>query len=512
MSLQVTYMTLPATADGGRRQNVGDRVIHLGVRNLMRCAIGPHESREIDIARGEPIPAGTQVLVVCGMPQIADAQEVGPATRRTAEAASADVPVRINLGAGAFYFDAFGPDRAASDAAFADRVRFCPVVDLFRAYRGFNLCVTRDHAATATLRALGVPVTPLPCPGYFAPLFQPAPLLRHERPLIATLNGTVSFWNRVVGDLEGFHHRLRAAYPEALFLAHDEEDAEMLTDFGIPHLAFDTAEELVACLAAHRRILSLRVHGALPAWSLGLGVTLLGLDRRALLGEDFGARIRVLPIREEADLRQEGMMPTGPLQDEAARSLWLARHLEDYVRLIRGAIEPVLGPLPAVSEPAIPRMPEPRMQAAPGLYRRRLYFSADNVFSIGPDRLRSQHPQVSEAGTLNITTDGSGGTLLYGPYIMIPQGGWRVHLRLALVPANAAIQASPQLTLSIGKGNPAEELSTAGIAPGPDGMDASIDFSNPRDLGLIEVLIRAAQPLAPGWRLSVSDMRFERLT
>ncbi len=510
MPLNVTYVTLPAKA-GGRRQNVGDRVIHLGVRNIMRCAIGGHQAREIDIARGEAIPSETQVLVVCGMPQIAAAQAVGPATHRTAEVASADVPVRINLGAGAFYFDAFGDDRAALDAGFAERVRDCAIAPLFRAYRGFHLCTTRDHAAAAALHMLDVPAIALPCPGFFAPLFQPRPLLRHDQPLIATLNGRVSFWNRVAGDVEAFHHRLRAAHPDAAFLAHDEEDAEMLTDFGIPHLVFDTAEELMACLAAHRRILSLRVHGALPAWSLGLGVTLLGLDRRALLGEDFGARMRVVPLRDEDDLHREDLIADAPMQDEAAREAWLSHHLAAYARAIRGAIEPVLGKLAPFEAPGLSEWRVPRLHAPTGRYRGQLYFSADPEFAVGPDRLRSEHPSTTEGSIFHVTTDGSAGTLLFGPYILIPRGAWRLRLRITLVPPSAGQPIAPELHLSMGKGNPMEMLAEAPIAAGPHGLDTSIDFTNPRDLGLIEVLIRASLPPAPGWRLSVSEMRFERL-
>jgi hypothetical protein len=188
----------------------------------MRCAIGPHEEILVDMAGDAPVPAGTDILVVCGTPQVAEATRVLDTMRRTREAASAAVPVRLNLGIGAFYFDAFGLDRASADAAFAERVRQSAMAETYAANAGFHLCTARDMAAAAALRAVGVPAVPLPCPGFFAPLFQPRPLLRHQALLISVLNGTASFWNRVAGDIHAVHDVWRRNYPDAVFLAHDE--------------------------------------------------------------------------------------------------------------------------------------------------------------------------------------------------------------------------------------------------------------------------------------------------
>jgi len=62
--LKVVCLTLamPAT---GRRQNLGDAVIHLGIRNILRCALGPHEEEVVvDLAGEAPIPTDVDIPVV----------------------------------------------------------------------------------------------------------------------------------------------------------------------------------------------------------------------------------------------------------------------------------------------------------------------------------------------------------------------------------------------------------------------------------------------------------------
>ncbi|GAA0566931.1 hypothetical protein GCM10009416_01180 [Craurococcus roseus] len=518
MDLKVTYMTLPGRSSG-RRQNVGDRIIHLGVRNIMLCALGPHEAREVNLASKDPVPDDTDVLVVCGTPQIAKMQPVVAPVRRAAEAADAPVPVRLNLGAGAVYVDDFGADRAGRDAAFAQSVREAPVAATYARYAGFHLCTTRDLAATAALRGVGVPALPLPCPGFFSALFQPRPLLRHARPLVSVLNGGVGMWNSVAGDVHGFYERLREARPDALFVAHDEEDCEMLADLGIPHVAFEDADELVAALAAHERLLSVRVHSALPAWALGLDVTLLGLDRRALIGEDFGASFRVLPLRKEDDLRK-GLAAVGggarPAQDDATRAAWLARHLDLYVGAVRSAVEAVLGPLPPRADPARPPAPEPAMLAEAGLYRARLFHSTEREFGVGADRLRSHYRAEHHGDEMAFVTDGEQRTLVYGPYVTIPRGRWSVELEISADPPPGTQEPPPGLMLSVTKGMPPAVLAQNGIEPAPAGASwpwaFPITFRNPRDTGMLETVVRSpGGPLAPGWRFRVGGLRFRRL-
>jgi hypothetical protein len=516
MVLKVAYLT-PAMQREGRRQNVGDAIIQLGVRNIMRCAIGAHEERLVDMAGDEPIPADTDILVVCGTPQVAHTGIIPDTLRRTRQAADAPVPVRLNLGIGAFYFDAFGLDRPAADAAFAERVRTGPAAALYAGNAGFHLCAARDMAATAALRAVGVPAIPLPCPGFFSPLFQPRPLVRRTTPLVSVLNGTASFWHRVAADMHSFHDRLRRMHPDMIFLAHDEEDVEMLTDQGIPHLAFETAEELVAVLAMHTHLLSLRVHSAVPGWSLGMDVTLLGIDRRALLGEDFGASLRVLPLRTEKDFKHAEAASIGsrPLQDEATREAWLARHLEIYVRNIRGTVEAELGPLPAREDPQWPPLPSALgLHGTAGRYHARLFHSLEPSFTVSPDQLQSRCAAEADSTGLTLATDGTHRTLLYGPYLNIPRGRWMAQMDITAEPPAGSDAVRPQLGLSITKGIPGAILAEETVAPPPGTVEpclVNIEFDNPRDTGLVETVLRSSKALPAGWRIRVAGLRFHRI-
>jgi hypothetical protein len=512
-SLTVAYVALPMQRDG-RLQNVGDDVIRLGVRNLMQCAIGPHRERRVDFGTpGAEFPADADVLVVCGTPQVTDGSVPFRRLQQALAAAEARVPVRLNIGAGSYYLKAFDPDVAAADAAFAARVKAGRLARAYAGFQGFHLVTTRDMAAAQALRGVGVAALPMPCPGFFAPLFQPRPLLRHPALLVSALNGRAGLLHTKAFDLHGFLERLHASRPEARFIAHDAEDAEMLTDLSIPHCTFGTAEALVDYLAAHESIFALRVHGALPSWSLGLDVTLLGLDRRARIGEDFGASFRVLPLRDADNAHlAAGIGPAArPVQDDAARSAWLQRHLDLYVRNIRAAVETVLGPLPPVRDMARPSLPEPALGPRRGAYHAGLFFSTEAEFAVPAARLRSRHRSTVEDDALCIETDGTAAALVFGPYVTLPRGRWRLSLRVALDPPPGTEAAAQRLGLRVTKGLGSESLGRGTVTPAAD--DAfSLEFDNPRDTGPIECVLHAtAAPLPAGCRLRVSDLRLARL-
>lgn len=521
-ALTVAYVTLPMRRNG-RLQNVGDDVIRLGVRNLMRCAIGPHRERRVDFGTpGAEFPADADVLVVCGTPQVTDGSVPFRRLQQALAAAEARVPVRLNIGAGSYYLKAFQPDMAEADAAFAARVKAGRLAPAYAGFQGFHLVTTRDMAAAAALRGVGVAALPMPCPGFFAPLFQPRPLLRHKALLVSALNGRAGMLHTQAFDLHGFLEALHATHPEARFIAHDEEDVEMLTDLGIPHCSFDTAEALVGYLAAHDRILALRVHGALPSWSLGLDVTLLGLDRRARIGEDFGASFRVLPLQDMGPAHlAAGIGPAArPVQDEAARSTWLHRHLELYVQNIRGAVEAVLGPLPLAAEMGRPVLPEPSLGPRPGAYRAGLFFSEAADFAVPAERLRSRQPGGVADDVLTVETDGTATALVFGPYVTLPRGRWRLSLRIALdLPGGKGADGkegpAPKLALRVTKGLGAELLGRIVLAPGPGDAEAAsftLEFDNPRDTGPLETVLHAVPaPLPAGWTLRVWDLRFARI-
>lgn len=505
-ALKVTYMTLPDRV-GEVLMNVGDRVIFHGARNIMRAAIGPHEEIIRHLSDDEPLPE-TDIIVVCGTPQIANAGQASQNLLRIVQAAESKAKVRINLGAGAFYFDAFEADRAASDAAFAERVKKAPTAEYFSRYRGFDLVTCRDMAGVATLDGLGVPNHGLPCPGFFSALFQPRPLFRRPQQLISVLNATASFWNRVDADVHGFYRDLYQADRSRIFIAHDEQDVAMLDELGIPHVAFEDADDFIAALAAADSLISLRVHGALPAWSLGLDVTLLGIDRRAMMGQDFGALYRVVPLRAEADFaRAMQPDPDAVRQDDAERRAWLSHHLGEYVRLIRGLVERKLGQPAPEGVPLYgqggPDPLQPRRGQANGRYFSSLFFSQAERFTVPIALLRSNQPVQASAEALQIDLGDALSTLSFGPYIRIPRGRWRLRATLVFdqLPAepvqdpDSIVPVTPrakQVELRVTKGVPARPLAQmarpiAGMAEGR-AEAFELEFENPSDTGELEMV------------------------
>jgi hypothetical protein len=519
-TLKVTYLTLPHQA-GDMLLNVGDRVIYRGVRNIMRRALGPHAEEVRFMSDHEPFPADTDVLVVCGTPQILHGAATTRNIDRILEAAGSDIPVKINIGAGSFYFDAFDGNRRELDASFAERVSRSPIAKAYALYSGFDLCTCRDYGAEAVLRAVGVDVVPLPCPGFFSALFESRPLFRRQQQVVSVLNGTASFWNRVSGDVHDFYRRLWEADPSRIFLAHDEQDCTMLADLGIPYVTFGDADDLISYLAASERLLSLRVHGALPAWTLGLDVTLLGIDRRALLGDDFGARFRVIPLRTEEDFRRAEVVPImpGPQQSDAERRHWLQHNLDLYVKNIRQVISHKLGrslpdgvPLHGGGDPD-PHVPA--ITAPAGRYFQSFFYNNHSQFAIHPDELRSAHGrEVVRNDTLVVTRTGSGSTLIFGPYILVPKGSWLLTGTVTLeFPEDQAPDAleNRQLIVRVTKGVPGLNLAREAFALSDDANGRkhalSMAFDNQSDTGAIETVFSSNQPLPEGTRLIIEGLR-----
>ncbi|MCA3420784.1 MAG: polysaccharide pyruvyl transferase family protein [Roseomonas sp.] len=516
--LKVVYFTLKQHGDDGKLKNIGDRVIFLGVRNIMRCALGPHDEEICFLDDDITIPKDVDIAVICGMPQILNAkpEEI---LNSIAKVASMPIPIKLNLGAGSFYFDAFGPDRKAADMAFADRVVSNHGAAIYREYNGFDAITCRDHAGALTLEKFGVTARALPCPGFFSTMFEPRPLLRSGRELVSSLNGTASFWNTVRADVHNFYRSLWEADNTRVFISHDYEDSTMLADLGIPFVEFNDAEDFVRFLAGFDRILSLRVHGALPSWTLGLDVTLLGLDRRALLGEDFGAKMRVIPLRSEADMSL-ALSAGGALderQDEKFRQDWLLRNLSEYVDLIRLMVGRKLGidfsglendPLGGLHQRKIDAV---RGTTASGLYFSELFVSCDPEFEIPLSKMRSNHHHEKTDDKLIVVANGKLTTLAFGPYIRIPAGHWRLMMTVA---ASNIMSEQLALTLTVSKGIPGLQIarkSEKQIVPDHQcEMTFDIRFENPSATGDLEFVLSSPQATNPDAKFTITKSFLQR--
>lgn len=294
----------------------------------------------------------------------------------------------------------------------------------------------------------------------------------------------------------------------------------MLADLGIPYVTFDDADALISFLAASERLLSLRVHGALPAWTLGLDVTLLGIDRRALLGDDFEAQFRVIALRTEADFRRAGSLPTlaGPQQGDAARRQWLRHHLGLYVENIRRVVSDKLGrplpdgvPLHAGGEPE-PHVPAITVPA--GRYFSEFFYSDRSSFPIRMDKLISGHRHEVVGGTLVVTQTTGMNTLAFGPYILVPKGSWLLTAKLRLEAApgqDAAGLEGSRLVVQVLKGVPGRVLARETLdLQGPgllQSQTVAMRFENESDTGVLETVFSSAKPLPEGTRLIIEQLQ-----
>jgi hypothetical protein len=516
--LKVAYYTLKQHAEDGKLKNIGDRVIFLGVRNIMRCALGPHDEEICFLEDDIGIQPDIDIAVICGMPQILNARATH-ILRRIAEIGQSDIPVKLNLGAGSFYFDAFGVDRQGADSAFADRVASNGEASFYRDYVGFHAVTCRDHAGVLVLEKFGVPAKALPCPGFFSAMFEPRPLLRSGRELVSPLNGTASFWNAVRADVHKFYKSLWEGDNTRIFISHDHQDSTMLADLGIPFVEFNDAEDFIRFLAGFDRILSLRVHGALPSWTLGLDVTLLGLDRRALLGEDFGAKMRIVPLRSEQDMSLAQVDGGAAIerQDEDYRRAWLLEHLSVYVRLIRGVVADKLSydfsylgndPLGGRHQRQITAL---RGKMPTGRYFSDFFFSRESEFQIPLLRMRSSQQHEKSDDRFLVTSNGHSRTLAFGPYIRIPAGLWRIE---AGVRVSDFVDEQQSLTLSISKGIPGQRLGSQTqkmMTRNSIGeLVYNFLFENPSDTGSIECIFNSSVALARDSIFIISNLKLHR--
>lgn len=516
--LKVAYYTLKQHAEDGKLKNIGDRVIFVGVRNIMRCALGPHDEEICFLEDERPIPPGTDILVICGMPQILNARPTS-ILRRIIEVGHSNIPVKLNIGAGSFYFDAFGDDRQATDAAFADRVASNAEAEFYAGYKAFDAMTCRDFAGVLALEKFGVVAKALPCPGFFSAAFEPRPLLRSGRELVSVLNGTASFWNAVRADVHGFYRSLWAEDNSRIFISHDYQDSTMLADLGIPFVEFNDAEEFIRFLAGYERILSLRVHGALPSWTLGLDVTLLGLDRRALLGDDFGAQMRIVPLRSQEDmcLAQSAPLERVHEQDENYRRSWLLGHLSEYVHLIRKTVSGRLkydfnfldnDPLGGYHHREVESR---RGRMNPGRYFSELFYSRDSEFLIPLSRMRSSHPHEKFDDNFVVVSNGRNSTLAFGPYIRIPSGFWRLE---AKVLASGVTTEECSLAMTVSKGIPGLRLERQVRKEAVQTFECEIAFDllfeNPSDTGSMEFVLSLVGAPSSGATFSLQKFKISR--
>lgn len=318
---------LVTPAELGPEINPGSHLLTAGIRWLVRAAVPGARFLTVDMLlnRAEHWRAAARCdcLVLCGNPRFSMSRGAAfwenAVWNRLLDAQAAGVRI-IDAWAGSAYpFREPMPspaEMAEEIAAFRHR----------RHYLGLAAAVphhiTRDPTMQRIYEAAAIPSVLLPCSSWWAAAelgIAPGEP-RHDAVLLYRMPGAPG----LPGALLAAAERMREELPVRL-LAPTLSDAEWAEEEGIAgaELVPDPAS-LLRVLAQTRRLLSFRVHGAIPAASVGAAVVLVAIDSRAATCAPFG--IPAVPFTELAAWRPAfapGLAPDTELVVRTLRGMLL---------------------------------------------------------------------------------------------------------------------------------------------------------------------------------------------
>lgn len=319
---------LNVTFVGTDHHNPGDTLSDVGVRALSTAMFGAHHATQVmlrddvDVGRYALPPA--DVLVVAGTPWLWDRFQDSPKARQLhAILARQRATLRLVLGAGSCYLPGCRPGRDTTAA----------IAQLFGT---FDAVVCRDVLAFVLCReALGDRALLRPCPSvHAAEAYGVAAEPTRELALVY-----VDPWHCFGSDYLDADVQRRVALAQVELLRRGA-DAVCMTPvdarsyrarFGEPVVATRDPRTLLRTLARYRRVVSGRVHGAVPARAMGAEVELFPLDSRALTATFVGCRLADLGVdstfgQDEAVLatRAPRLLDTGAAAADLLAALGVA--------------------------------------------------------------------------------------------------------------------------------------------------------------------------------------------
>lgn len=291
--LKVLFITSSTSPNG--RENVGDRVILAGARNLIAAAFGYYLYQEHGRwGRYEGDPDQFDLIVYAGMPQFGARgtpareeiyfQEIIDRARK---------PVFMNIGGGTIH------PIGLNYHYEADKMARSPGAQYYRdqasriAYR-----TVRDLTSKLYFDRIGVAAELRCCPSFYSTrtIAPGAP----RAGAIAALSNTTFVANRVRGDLGAIMSKLADAHPDFTIASHSGSDLGLLADMGRPHVFFRSEMALLSFYASVQRLFALRIHAAVPAWTMGARVVLGGFDNRTGLFDDVGMPVQWINMITES--------------------------------------------------------------------------------------------------------------------------------------------------------------------------------------------------------------------
>ena len=270
--LTITYV-------GTDHHNPGDTITDLGVRALMHRGFGLHHGVQVmlrdEVDVDQYVLPPSDVLVVSGTPWLWDRFDESEKVRNLLLFLEGDnSTVRIALGIGSCYLSGYGPGpeaRAAVDKVFGS----------------FDAVLCRDPLAWEIAHgSLGDRALLRPCPSVFAPHALGVVADPTEDLALVFVDPFHCFGSgyldpEVQRRVALVQDDLLNAGAQALCMTDVDEQAYRARH-GVPACASRHPQTILEFLGRFSRVVSGRVHGAVPARALGCTVDLLPLDSRAL--------------------------------------------------------------------------------------------------------------------------------------------------------------------------------------------------------------------------------------
>lgn len=157
---------------------------------------------------------------------------------------------------------------------------------------------------------------------------------------------------------------------------------------------------------------------------------------------------------------------------------------------------------------------QPRISRPHGRYFGNFFYSDGEEFTVEPTLFRSAHRIEYGEDGVRVEVTSTQQTLLYGPYVRIPRGRWRITVKVRVEGRLDESGEKHRLLLRIVKGIPARELTRVEsdmLFPGVGEIAFAAEFETKTDIGLIETILAAQSPPLAGMGLWVSAVELARL-
>lgn len=277
----------PAATDC--RSNAGAHMITMGIRYLLRSAVPDARFVVVEMLRDDPqqwnAAMTCDAAVLCGNPRFSisaeDAWWESGIWHRVAQLSLAGVRVIDGWAGATSALGAQDLGRAAAEIAAMARV-----AEALRWSKLLAGRITRDSLAQRIYESAGQASDHLPCSSWWAMAEQAlGDGGDRDRDAVVLLALPGHHWMpAAIGQLQ---RRMESKRPCEV-VATTWDDLAWARSNGLQATLVTEPASLLRLYARCQRVISCRVHAAIPAASVGCAVGLISIDSRALIAEPFG--------------------------------------------------------------------------------------------------------------------------------------------------------------------------------------------------------------------------------